>query len=61
MQLPTEQLVALFGVLMGYVGRMFSKETAFEVKLAQLQKDVDAAHKLIRQLTPKPQDPNDSQ
>lgn len=61
MQLPTEQLVALFGVLMGYVGRMFSKETAFEVKLAQIQKDLDAAHKLIRQLTPAKRETDDSQ
>lgn len=48
MQLPTEQLVALFGVIMGYVGRMFTKESSFEARLLQLEKDVTAAHQKLR-------------
>lgn len=46
--LPTEQLVALAGVLIGYVGRIFTKEVTIEARLLQLEKDMNAAHKKLR-------------
>ena len=48
MQLPIEQIVALLGVVAGYVGRMFTKEAMLEAKILQLQKDVTAAHEKLR-------------
>lgn len=47
---PIEQFVAIFGVLVGYIGRMFTKESSFEARLLQLEKDVTAAHKKLREV-----------
>ncbi len=49
MTLPTEQIIALAGVIAGYVGRMFTKEASLECRIVQLEKDVTAAHTKLRE------------
>ncbi len=48
MNLPTEQIIAVLGVLMGYVGRMFTTEANILARLLQVEKDVTAAHQKLR-------------
>lgn len=52
--IPWDQIMPLAGVIAGYVGRMFTTEQSFKARLDQFQKDVDAAHQLIRQIKGSP-------
>lgn len=42
-------LLPLAGTILGYVGRMFTKEQMLEARLMKLERDMDAAHQKLRE------------